>query len=263
MPETFTLSQVIPTTPQRLYEAWLSSEEHSKMTGAAAAYQGDQFTAWDGYIAGKTLEMKPYERIKQTWRTTEFPEGAADSEVVITFAPATEGTTLTIEQTNIPDGQREGYADGWRNFYFAPMAEYFGTPGAKFKEASEALENAVEHAVEQASAQVAKVVGQAKRGAQKQAAKAQKQAVKVVAKAQKGAQKQAAKAQKQAVKAVKSAKKAAKSLGQKVRAALKPKSQVKAKVKAAPKKALKKVAAKAKKAAVAKKKPAAKKKSRR
>ncbi len=214
MSETLSLSHVIPSTPQRIFEAWLSSSEHSKMTGAVANIQGDTFTAWDGYINGKTLETKPYERIVQTWRTNEFPEGASDSDLVISFSATEGGTQVTLEQTNIPDGQREGYEAGWKDFYFTPMTEYFGTPGAKLKEASEAIESAVE----QASAQVAKVVKSAQKGAQKQAAKA-----------------------------VKSAKKAAKSIGKKVRAALKPKAKAKpAKKKAAP---AKKKAAPVKKAA--------------
>lgn len=233
MSETLSLSHVIPSTPQRIYEAWLSSSEHTKMTGAVANIQDDAFTAWDGYISGKTLETTPYERIVQTWRTNEFPEGASDSDLVISFTAIDGGTRVTLEQTNIPDGQREGYEAGWKDFYFTPMTEYFGTPGAKLKEAGEAIENAVESAVEQATAQVAKVVKSAKKGAQKQAAKA-----------------------------VKSAKKAAKTISTKVRAALKPKAKVKAKAapakkKAAPapaKKAAKKVAAKvAKKAAPVKK----------
>ena len=262
MPETFMLSHVVPTTPQRIYEAWLSSSEHSKMTGAAANIAEDAFTAWDGYISGKTLSSRPYERIVQRWRTNEFPEGATDSDLVISFAPAEGGTQVTIQASNLPDGQGPGYEAGWRDFYFTPMTEYFGTPGAKFKEAADALENAVEAAVDQASAQMTKVVNSAKKGS---------------------------------AKAVKSAQKAASTLGKKVRAALKPKAKAKAKPAkkaassakkkvASAKKAVKKVVAKAskapmgkpakkkaaatmkkavKKAAPAKKKSASKKKSRR
>ena len=220
MPEYISLTQLIPTTPQRLYEAWLSSDEHSKMTGAAVNYEGNQFTAWDDYIAGKTIETKPYERIVQSWRTNEFPDGAEDSELVISLTPAEGGTLLTLEQSNLPEGQSEGYADGWRRFYFGPMAEYFGAPAAKFKEATEALESAVEHAVDDAAATVSRVVGQAKKGAQKQAAKA-----------------------------VKSAKKTAKSIEKSVRAALKPSPKAKVTKKKIVKKVAKKAAPKAAKTA--------------
>jgi uncharacterized protein YndB with AHSA1/START domain len=233
MPENFTLSHVIPSTPQRIFEAWLSSSEHSKMTGAAATIDGDHFTAWDGYIAGKTLEATPHSRLVQTWRTNEFPEGAADAKLVVGFAPVDGGTKVTVELTNIPEGQREGYQAGWNDFYFTPMTQYFGTAGAKFKEATEALETAVE----QASAQVTKAVKTAQKGAKKQTAKA-----------------------------VKSVKKAAATLGKKVKAALKPKKKA-APVKKAKKSVAKKTAAKAKPAKKAPKKAvkkaAAKKKSRR
>ena len=253
MPETFTLTHVVPTTPQRIFEAWLSSSEHSKMTGATANIAEDAFTAWDGYISGKTLSTRPNERIVQRWRTNEFPEGATDSDLGISFTPIEGGTQVTVQASNLPDGQGPGYEAGWKDFYFTPMTEYFGTPGAKFKEAADALENAVEAAVDQASAQVTKVVNSAKKGS---------------------------------AKAVKSAQEAASSLGKKVRAALKPKLKVKAKpakkaaasakktvssakkaVKKVVAKPVKKVAAKvkkaAKKAAPAKKRSVSKKKSRR
>ena len=45
------------------------------MTGAAARIAGRvgaAYSAWDGYIAGKTLELAPGKRIVQSWRTTEF-----------------------------------------------------------------------------------------------------------------------------------------------------------------------------------------------
>ena len=35
-------------------------------------------------------------------------------------------TKLTIIHTSIPDGQGEGYRQGWLDYYFKPMKEYFG-----------------------------------------------------------------------------------------------------------------------------------------
>ena len=40
-------------------------------------------TAWDGYVAGGNLELKPFHRIGQSWRTSEFPEGVPDSRLEI------------------------------------------------------------------------------------------------------------------------------------------------------------------------------------
>ena len=98
------------------------------MTGSQAEVQagtGGAFTAWDGYISGKTLELEPHRRIVQTWRTSEFPEGSADSHVEILLEETAEGTKLTLVHTNIPDGQADGYKEGWDDFYFTPMRAYF------------------------------------------------------------------------------------------------------------------------------------------
>lgn len=126
--ESFTLTAIIPATPEQIYTAWLSSEGHSQMTGSRAEVEagtGGAFNAWDGYIWGKTLELEPYRRIVQAWRTSEFPEDSPDSHVEILLESISEGTKITLIHTNIPDGQAEGYQEGWQDFYFTPMRAYF------------------------------------------------------------------------------------------------------------------------------------------
>jgi activator of HSP90 ATPase len=126
--EAFTISAFIPAPVQQIYQAWLSSEGHSQMTGCPAEVQegiGGAFKAWDGYIWGKTLELEPYRRIVQTWRTSEFPEGSPDSHVEILLEETVDGTWITLIHTNIPPGQAESYKQGWEDFYFTPMRAFF------------------------------------------------------------------------------------------------------------------------------------------
>lgn len=126
--DSFTVSTVLPATPKQIYEAWLSSDGHSQMTGSQAkveAGSGGVFKAWDGYIWGKTLEMEPNHRILQAWRTSEFPEDSPDSRVKILLEEVTDGTKITLTHTNIPDGQGNSYKQGWDDFYFTPMYTYF------------------------------------------------------------------------------------------------------------------------------------------
>ena len=77
MTESFEIFIFFPgITAQQIYNAWLDSEAHSAFTGSPAQIDpqvGGQFTAWDGYIQGQTLETEPFRRILQAWRTTEFP----------------------------------------------------------------------------------------------------------------------------------------------------------------------------------------------
>ena len=128
MESKFTTSEVVNATPEQIYKAWLSTKGHSDMTGSPAEVESKvkgKFTAWDGYISGKTLELKPFSRIVQAWRTTEFPEGSPDSRVEILLEPVSDGTRITITHSNIPQDQADDYKQGWQDFYFIPMKSYF------------------------------------------------------------------------------------------------------------------------------------------
>jgi activator of HSP90 ATPase len=128
--ESIKLTKTFAVKPKVIYTAWLNSKGHSKMTGSKANINpkvNSGFTAWDGYITGKTTELKTDKKIVQKWRTTEFPEHAQDSLLEVKLTPVQNGTKLTIEHKNIPDGQAESYKKGWKDFYFKPMEEYFNS----------------------------------------------------------------------------------------------------------------------------------------
>lgn len=127
MKETIELTTIIPAPPKTIFEAWLNSEMHTDMTGGEAhcsSEEGERFTAWDGYIEGKNIKLEPFREIIQSWRTSEFSETDEDSHLVIQLEPETNGTKLTLIQTNIPEGQTQ-YIQGWKEHYFEPMRAYF------------------------------------------------------------------------------------------------------------------------------------------
>jgi len=127
MTQSFTVSDLIPASPEAIYKAWLDSEGHSNMTGSparASAQVGETFDAWDGYISGTNRELEPGKRILQAWRTTEFAPSDPDSRVEIIFEAAGGGTKITIHHSDLPeDGDQ--YLQGWIDYYFQPMKEYF------------------------------------------------------------------------------------------------------------------------------------------
>ena len=129
MSDSITLSETFAVEPELLYKAWLSSKENSDFTGGAAKASsriGGAFTAWDGYIEGKNLELVKNKKIVQSWRSTEFPKNAKDSLLEIILKPVKLGTKLTLKHYNIPKGQGKSYKNGWEKHYFVPMQEYFG-----------------------------------------------------------------------------------------------------------------------------------------
>ena len=124
----FEVSEVFPAIPENVYAAWISTTEHSRMTGSPAkisAKAGEPFEAWDGYIKGKNLELEPPRRILQLWRTSEFDESDKDSLLEILFESEGDGTRVTIRHSNLPDHGRQ-YRQGWIDAYFLPMMAYFG-----------------------------------------------------------------------------------------------------------------------------------------
>ena len=132
--EKFSVKAYIPAEPAAVYEAWLSSDMHSGMTGAKAtvsAEEGGSFTAWDGYISGKNIELKKDVSIVQSWRTTEFAAGDPDSRLEITLKKIKNTTEITLDHSGIPNRQSKAYIKGWRDFYFKPMKEYFGKNKAR------------------------------------------------------------------------------------------------------------------------------------
>ncbi|HRG94997.1 MAG TPA: SRPBCC domain-containing protein [Polyangiaceae bacterium] len=122
------LTARLAAPPERVFDAWMSGAEHGAFTGGGATVEprvGGRHTAWDGYIEGTTLELARPLRIVQTWRTTEFPAGAADSRLELSLRPYAGGTELTLQHTGIPRGQGAKYRRGWEEHYFAPMRAYF------------------------------------------------------------------------------------------------------------------------------------------
>ena len=129
MKNEFTLTVTIHAKAEKIYQAYLSSEGHSSITGSPAKIDGTvdgDFAAWDGYIQGMFLELEENKRILQAWRTSEFPVEAEDSIVEILLEESHGKTKLTLNHSNIPEGQADEYKTGWEDFYFKPMREYFG-----------------------------------------------------------------------------------------------------------------------------------------
>lgn len=123
----FIVETIIKASPERIYHAWLDSDEHSEMTGGDALITedvDDKYTAWDGYIWGTTLELKENEYIRQSWRTADFEEDQEYSTIEIFLESVDDGTKISIKHTGLGDAD-EKYKQGWVENYFEPMKEYF------------------------------------------------------------------------------------------------------------------------------------------
>jgi activator of HSP90 ATPase len=126
--ESLKLSITLPVKAEQLYKDWLNSKKHAAFTGgevSISAKVNTAHTAWDGYISGKNLELKPGKKIVQTWRTAEFPDDAPDSILELSFEEKAGKTTLKIYHHNLHKGAAKKYTQGWKDHYFNPMKEYY------------------------------------------------------------------------------------------------------------------------------------------
>lgn len=123
-----TQKEIIPATPIEVYEAYIDEEKQTEFTGSKATSDprvGGEFTAWDGYITGKYIELKPGRKIVQEWRSSDFPEGAPPSRFEIGLKEVKGGTELTMIHSRVPEEVAEDIGQGWKDYYWVPMKKYF------------------------------------------------------------------------------------------------------------------------------------------
>jgi len=118
----------IPASPIEVYEAFIDAKRHSDFTGSRATCDprvGGEFTAWDGYISGKNLELEKGKRLVQEWVTTEWPKGYSPSRLELTFTKVRGGTEILMVHSGVPAEQADDVAEGWNEFYWEPLKKYF------------------------------------------------------------------------------------------------------------------------------------------
>lgn len=115
-------------SPDDVYDAYVDPKKHAAFTGSTATGTqrvGAKFTAWDGYISGKYLQLEKGKKIIQEWTTSEWPAEHPPSIVELTFRAKGKGTELTMVHSKVPSEQAESYAKGWTDYYWEPLKAYF------------------------------------------------------------------------------------------------------------------------------------------
>lgn len=119
---------IVPATPDEVYNAFLDLKQHSEFTGSKAegkSIEGGEFTAWDGYIHAKTIELEKGKRIVQEWVTTEWPQDFPPSKLELTFKDLGGKTEIAMVHSDVPVRQEADLKQGWIDFYWEPLTKYF------------------------------------------------------------------------------------------------------------------------------------------
>ena len=114
--------------PSLVYRGWLDSYIHGALSEAMAAIDprvDGEYRLWSGTVQGRFIQLEPYKKIVQTWRTVEFPLTSASSLVTLTFKTQKNGTRLIVRHENIPEPFFEQFRFGWEDYYFPRMERFF------------------------------------------------------------------------------------------------------------------------------------------
>lgn len=125
---------------KRVYEALTNAKQFNKVVMLSAAMQsgmapagkpvevssevGGAFSAFDGHIMGRHVELVPNERIVQAWRVASWGPGQY-SIVRFELVEQGSGTKLVFDHTGFPQGQGAHLAEGWKANYWEPLEKYF------------------------------------------------------------------------------------------------------------------------------------------
>jgi len=83
---------------------------------------GSEFSLWEGDITGRNIEFIRDKKIVQEWY---FGEQEEKSIVTVSITADGENSLVTVEQTNIPDEDFSGIAEGWREYYMGAITGFF------------------------------------------------------------------------------------------------------------------------------------------
>jgi len=131
--KTIRQSASIKASAKEVYDLLMDERKHSSLTGTTVKMSQEvngKFEAFDGYCHGYNIELEEGKKIVQAWHFQE--DGWPDDHYSICtfiFEPTEKGTRIIFIQTGVPENKYEELKDGWKEYYWAPMAAQFKPSG--------------------------------------------------------------------------------------------------------------------------------------
>jgi len=123
MTPTIQQSVRLPASPKELFDTYLDSKKHSAVTGGKPRISrkaGAKFTAWNGALSGRNLQIVPNRLIVQAWRSVHFKRSDLDSILILEFSKAPGGGRIDLVHVNVPPQDHKGVKSGWPKYYWKP-----------------------------------------------------------------------------------------------------------------------------------------------
>jgi activator of HSP90 ATPase len=123
--KTFKKTFRINAEPSDIYSAITNPHTIELWSGYPALMStepGSEFSLWEGDITGKNLEFIQDRKVVQEWY---FGDQAEKSIVTITILAERGNSIINVEHSNIPDEEFRDIAEGWREYYFDAISNFF------------------------------------------------------------------------------------------------------------------------------------------
>ncbi len=123
--KTFKKTFKINAEPSDIYAALTNPYTIELWSGYPALMNtepGSEFSLWEGDITGKNIEFVENKKVVQEWY---FGEQTEKSIVTINIIAVGENSHVVVEHTNIPDDEFTDIAEGWREYYFGAIKNFF------------------------------------------------------------------------------------------------------------------------------------------
>jgi len=123
---------VIPAEPAQVYGVLADADALSAlsgMSGRPGRVEGEEFSAFNGNVTGRQVEMVPDARVVQAWRFPRWEAGVY-SIVHFTLTAVDGGTRLVIEQHGEPQDWHDHIDANFPTFYLGTLVEHFSANAA-------------------------------------------------------------------------------------------------------------------------------------
>lgn len=120
---------IVKAAPKAVYEILTGSQKFSEMSGGAVAVisaeVGGEVSLFGGAIQARNIELVPGQRVVQTWRSADWPDGV-HSLVRFELNADSGNTKLVFDQAGHPAEAESHLIEGWDKMYWTPMNALVG-----------------------------------------------------------------------------------------------------------------------------------------
>lgn len=121
-------SATFNASSEKVYQLIMDQKKHAAFSGADVVMSNKvkgEFSTYDGYCHGYNIELVKGKKIVQAWHFEEdgWPEDHF-SICTFLFEEVGDKTKLSFVQTDVPEHKIATLKDGWKKYYWEPMAAY-------------------------------------------------------------------------------------------------------------------------------------------